>query len=143
MTIDPRVHQYPQDGLNTQLGFEFAEATAQRVVLTVEVDDRHRQPYGLVHGGVYCAMAETAASVGAALASADLDDARGAVGVSNRTDFLRATREGTLTATATPLQVGRRLQLWQVRTTTDDGGDDVAHSLVRLSNVRRPPRPDA
>ena len=110
------------------------EASAHRVVARLEVDpDKHTQPYGIVHGGVYCAMAETAASIGAALALHDDGDS-GAVGQSNHTDFLRATRSGTLTAVAVPSHVGRSVQLWQVGI-TDGDGHLVAQSKVRMFNV--------
>jgi uncharacterized protein (TIGR00369 family) len=56
------------------------------------------------------------------------------VGQSNQTDFLRATREGTLTATATPVHVGRSVQLWAVDI-TDDDGRLCAQSRVRLFNL--------
>ncbi|CAN5281932.1 PaaI family thioesterase [soil metagenome] len=114
------------------LGLEFVEATAQRVVAHIEVAPKHTQPYGIVHGGVYCSMAETVASFGAVLAIGA--EGAGAVGQSNHTDFLRATRSGTLTATATPVHVGRSVQLWAVEI-TDDEGRLCAQSKVRMFNI--------
>lgn len=116
------------------LGGTVTEASASRVVLELPVTAKLHQPYGVVHGGVYAAMAETTASVGAALAVAS--EGRGAVGVSNHTDFLHAVREGTLRAEATPLSRSRTLQLWQVAV-TDDQGRLVAHAKVKLYNVWR------
>src|SRR4051794_36571216 len=92
------------------LGMEFTEASGDRVVITCKVRPELHQPYGILHGGVYCSLVESAASLGAALW---LGDDGNVVGVANTTNFLRATREGTLTATATPLQRGRTQQLWQ------------------------------
>lgn len=118
------------------LGMQFVELTADRVTATVTVEPKHHQPYGLVHGGVYCTMAETVASVGAVLAIRKITGSAetGSVGQSNHTDFLKATREGLLTATATPVHVGRSVQLWHVDVT--DGNDAlVATSKVRLFNV--------
>lgn len=120
-------------GLDRHLGVEVAEASADRVVLTLAVDSRHTQGYGIVHGGIYATLAETAASLGAVLWVLGRGGG-GAVGLSNATEFLRATRGGTLTATATPLQRGRSVQLWQV-VTTDDQGRLVASSSVRLFNL--------
>lgn len=117
------------------LGGAITQASASRVVLELPITPKLHQPYGVVHGGVYAAIAETTASVGAALAVAP--EGRGAVGVSNHTDFLHAVREGTLRAEATPLSQSRSLQLWQVAV-TDDQGRLVAHSKVKLYNVRRP-----
>ena len=118
-------------GLNETLGFELLEAGADRVVLGWRVGPQHLQPYGIVHGGVYCAAIETAASVGAALW---FDERGKVVGVNNNTNFLRAAREGRLTATATPLHRGRSQQLWQVEI-TDEAGKVTARGEVRLQNL--------
>lgn len=112
------------------LGMAYTELTATRVVATLEVTDKLKQPYGIVHGGVYCSMAESVASVGGVIAQGG----RGAVGQSNQTDFLKATRDGVLTATATPVHVGRSVQLWAVDITDDDGAL-CAQSRVRLFNL--------
>lgn len=88
------------------------------------------QPYGIVHGGVYCTIVETLASHAAAMRAAA--DGNIVVGVSNSTDFLRATREGVLEAIAEPLHVGRTQQLWQVRIWRESDGKAVARGQVRL-----------
>jgi uncharacterized protein (TIGR00369 family) len=122
-------------GLAKLLGIRIEEASGDRVVLTCPVTPDLHQPFGLVHGGVYATLAETAASVAGASWFGD----RGVVvGVSNHTDFLRAVREGGLRAVATPLSRGRTTQLWQVEI-SDDGGRLVAHSKVRLQNLAEPP----
>jgi uncharacterized protein (TIGR00369 family) len=122
-------------GLIKLLGIRIEEASGDRVVLTCPVTGDLHQPYGLVHGGVYATLAETAASIGGALWFGD----RGkVVGVSNSTDFLRAVRDGALRAQATPLSRGRTSQLWQVEI-GDDRGRLVAHAKVRLQNVAEAP----
>ena len=123
-------------GLDAAMQLSYDEYGPDRVVASLEVTDVHHQPYGIVHGGVYCAMAETTASIGAALAArerAGSDDA-GAVGQSNHTEFLRATRSGRLTATATPVHVGGTVQVWSVDV-RDDDDRPVARSTVRLLTV--------
>ena len=113
------------------LGLELVEASGDRVVFTCPVKPHLHQPYGILHGGVYCSIAETAASVAGAIW---LGDKGYVVGVANTTNFIRATRDGTLTATATPLQRGRSQQLWQVEI-VDDEGRLAAHGQVRLANI--------
>ncbi len=133
MTLTPdEIAQLPRAPYDDMLGLSLVEVGPDKVVATLTIDERHHQPYGIVHGGLYCSMAETAASIGAAVAQGE--EGGGAVGQSNHTDFLRATREGTLTATATPVHVGRSVQLWQVDI-ADDEGRLVAQSKVRLFNV--------
>ncbi len=118
-------------GLDAQLGFEYQEASGDRVVLTWTVGAEHHQPFGIVHGGVYCAAVESAASIGASFWFGD----RGTVvGVSNHTDFLRAVRSGTLTATASPIHRGRSQQLWLVEV-VDEQQRLVARGQVRLQNL--------
>lgn len=119
------------DGFNEVLGTEFVEVTADRVVLRCTVKPQLLQPYGIVHGGVYCGLVETAASVAAATW---LGDRGNVVGVANHTNFIRATRDGELTVTATPVQRGRTQQLWQVEI-LDDAERLVARGEVRLANL--------
>ena len=117
------------------VGLRIEQASGDRVVLTCPVTPDLHQPFGLVHGGVYATLAETAASVGGSLWFGD----RGkVVGVSNHTDFLRAVRRGELRAEATPLSRGRTTQLWQVEI-TDEQGRLIAHAKVRLQNLSEAP----
>ena len=117
------------------VGVRIGEASGDRVVLTCPVTPDLHQPFGLVHGGVYATLAETAASVGASLWFGDQGKV---VGVSNHADFLRAVRQGELRAEATPLSRGRTTQLWQVEI-GDEQGRLVAHSKVRLQNLAEAP----
>lgn len=116
-------------GFNQMIGLRFVRATREEVVAELTVEPSLHQPYGLVHGGVYASMAETVASVGAALHA--MAEGRNTVGLDNSTNFLRATREGTLTARATPLATGRRTHVWEVDI-RDDQARLVAKSRVRL-----------
>ena len=117
------------------LGLRLVEAGGERVVATLPVTPKLHQNAGIVHGGVYAAMVETATSVGAYL----FLQGRGAVvGVSNHTDFLRAVRDGELRVEATPLQRGRTMQLWEARV-TDEQDRLVAHGRVRLMNLPEEP----
>jgi 1,4-dihydroxy-2-naphthoyl-CoA hydrolase len=118
-------------GLRELLGIRVEEASGERAVVVCAVTPDLHQPYGLVHGGVYAVLAETAASHGAA---AWLDGRGRTFGISNHTDFLRPVREGTLRAEATPLARGRTTQLWQVAI-SDDHDRLVAHGRVRLINL--------
>lgn len=113
------------------LGLELDEASADRVVIRWRVRPELHQPHGIQHGGVYCSVVETAASVGGSLW---LGDRGRVVGVSNQTDFLRAVRDGELTAVGTPVHRGRSQQLWLVEI-TDSDARLVARGQVRLQNL--------
>lgn len=121
----------PVTGFDTHLGFVMTQADGDGVSGRVELSAAQHQPFGIVHGGVYCSVVETAASVGGALWFGD----RGhVVGVSNTTNFLRASRDGVLTVTARPLKQGRTMQLWNVDL-ADEQGRLVATGQVRLANI--------
>lgn len=115
-------------------GIELAETSADKVVGRIDVGERHHQPYGVVHGGVYCTLVETLASTGAAIWAVE-NDMAGAMGVSNTTDFLKATKSGVLVGVATPIHRGRNQQVWEVLVTREEDGKAVAHGKVRLQNV--------
>lgn len=130
MSADEQV-RVPVTGFDALLGLTLEERSGERVVATLQVRPDLQQPYGILHGGVLCAIVETVASVGAALW---LGDRGKVVGVANHTNFLRATREGRITAEATPIHRGRTSQLWQVLVTGPDG-KLAARGEVRLANV--------
>jgi len=127
-------------GLDRTFGFAYDEVSPDRVVVRWTVDERQLQPYGIVHGGVYCAAVESTASIGAAIWYAE----RGkVVGVSNHTNFLRSARVGdALAATATPLHRGRLQQLWLVEI-EDQAGRRIARGEVRLQNLPAADTPTA
>jgi uncharacterized protein (TIGR00369 family) len=118
-----------RDGWNEAMGLRFVKATADEVVVEWEVGANHRQPYGIVHGGVHCGVIETIASVGAAIYA--LPRQQAVVGLENHTSFLHAVREGVLRATARPLTRGRRTQVWEGEV-RDAEGQLVATGRVRL-----------
>ena len=116
--------------------FEVTEASGSRVVGHVELGPDQHTPWGVVHGGVYCSVVESAASIGASRAV--LEHGQFAVGVNNNTDFVRPMTAGRLDVVAEPIQQGRTLQLWQVVLTRSEDGKLVARGQVRLQNVALP-----
>jgi uncharacterized protein (TIGR00369 family) len=116
-------------------GLELTEVTGSRVAGHIEVGPQHHTPWGVVHGGVYCTVVESAASIGASTAVAG--QGQFSVGVNNSTDFLRPMTTGRLDVVAEPVQQGRTLQLWLVTLTREDG-KLVARGQVRLQNVPLP-----
>lgn len=113
------------------LGLELVTANGDEVTAQWTVLPDMHQPHGILHGGVHCSVVETLASVGAALW---LGDRGKVVGVSNTTDFYRASSAGTLTSSARPLHRGRSQQVWLVET-FDDKDRTMARGQVRLQNL--------
>ena len=128
MDVSEAVNAIPS-GFDAAMGFRTVRATRDEVVLEYVVDERHLQPYGIVHGGVHCAAVEGACSTGAGLDA--LAHGRAVVGVENHTSFIRAVRAGRVRVTATPITRGRRSQVWEA-TARNDAGEIIATGRVRL-----------
>jgi 1,4-dihydroxy-2-naphthoyl-CoA hydrolase len=111
-----RLFPYGRHDIHELLDIEVVEASPEGVVLRLPVTWKVHQPYGILHGGVSALLAESAASFGAALAAGP---DRQVVGIELNASHLRSVRDGNLTATATPLRVGRTVQVWSIAVTDD------------------------
>ncbi|HWH53271.1 MAG TPA: hotdog fold thioesterase [Gemmatimonadaceae bacterium] len=128
--IPPHDRTIATHGLADTIGITLLELTPERVVATMPVDERTRQPFGILHGGASLALAETVASLGAL---ANVDRSRfDAVGLEINANHLRAKTDGVVTATATPIHVGRTTQVWDVRV-VDERGRPVCVSRCTLA----------
>ncbi|UXA04616.1 PaaI family thioesterase [Mycobacterium sp. SMC-2] len=116
-----------------EIGLRFTELSPDGARAQLEVTPKLLQPMGLVHGGVYCSIIESMASVAAYTWLASRGGGN-VVGVNNNTDFLRSIGSGTVYGTAEPIHRGRRQQLWLV-TITDSDDRVVARGQVRLQNL--------
>ena len=116
-------------GFDTAMDFRFVRASRDEVVLEYDIEAKHLQPYGIVHGGVHCAAIESTCSTGAGFDA--IARGQSVVGVENHTSFIRAARGGRVRVTATPLTRGRRSQVWEA-TARDDQGRIIATGRVRL-----------
>jgi uncharacterized protein (TIGR00369 family) len=134
----PPVDLASSSPFTTATGFAPTEISGTRVIGSVELGPDHHTPWGVVHGGVYCSIIESAASIGASAAVAP--HGKFSVGVNNNTDFIRATTAGRIDVVAEPIQQGRTQQLWQVLLTRAEDGKLVARGQVRLQNVVLPGR---
>ncbi len=110
------------------------ELTPERVVATMPVDDRTRQPFGILHGGASVALAETVASLGGTM-NVDLERFS-VVGVEINANHIRAKREGIVTGSATPIHLGRSTQVWEIRI-VDEEMRPVCVSRCTLAVVPR------
>lgn len=122
----------PSD-LMALLEIEFDEITPTKVRGSVAADERHHQPWGLVHGGLFTTAIETFATTGAY--ERVKDEGQQAVGIANVTDFVRPHRTGRLNVVAVPIQQGRTQQLWRVEISRPQDDKLVAHGQVRLQNI--------
>jgi uncharacterized protein (TIGR00369 family) len=131
----PEVIDVALRGFDRLYGLELLEVSDTDVRGRVKVRDELKQPAGLVHGGVYAAMAESMASLATALAVMEGGDM--AMGLSNSTSFMRPITEGTVHAHGTRLHRGRTTWVWDVRF-SDDAGRTCAMTRMTIA-VRAAP----
>lgn len=106
-------------GFDALYGLEMLELTPEYGRARVRVEDHHKQPHGLVHGGVYAAIAESLASHATGVGV--IPDGKIPSGISNQTSFLRPVTDGVIHATATRKHAGRTTWVWEVEMTDDQG----------------------
>jgi 1,4-dihydroxy-2-naphthoyl-CoA hydrolase len=120
-------------GFDALYGLQLLEYSDSEVRAEVPVRDQLKQPMGLIHGGVYAAIAESLASLATAFAVAS--EGNTAMGLSNSTSFLRPITEGVIHACARRLHRGRTTWVWDV-TFSDDAGRSCA--VTRMTIAVRP-----
>jgi uncharacterized protein (TIGR00369 family) len=117
------------------MGIVVKEASPDRVVATMPVKG-NTQPYGLLHGGASCVLAESLGSIGSALHAAGYGKV--AVGVDINATHHRAVREGTVTGVATPIYLGRTTTSYEI-VVTDDRDKRVCTARITCQLIQAPP----
>jgi 1,4-dihydroxy-2-naphthoyl-CoA hydrolase len=112
------LHAFNSPTMASHLGMEWVEVGPDFLKLKMPVDFRTHQPYGLLHGGASCALAETVGSVGSHLI---IDTSQFiCVGIEINANHIRSVRDGYVTATATPLHIGATTHVWDIRIHDDN-----------------------
>lgn len=107
------------DCMPGHLGIEFVEVSNNTITARMPVDQRTKQPYGRLHGGASVALAETVGSVAASL-TVDRDQFA-TVGMEINANHVRPAYEEYVYATASPINMGRTTQIWQIRIVNEQG----------------------
>ena len=115
--------------LDNFLGHEMVEIKENYVKSKLKIEDHHKQPMGLVYGGIYATLSETICSYGA-----NFLDKGVFVGVNNNTDFLSSVEDGEILCIAEPIKIGRSYQLWESKIYHNE--KLCAISKVRLSKIK-------
>jgi 1,4-dihydroxy-2-naphthoyl-CoA hydrolase len=116
-TLD-KIFDRNQGSMVTTLGIEFTEIGDDYLVAKMPVDERTRQPLGIMHGGASCVLAETVGSVGAYLC---VEEGYYCVGLDINTNHIRAVRDDYVYGTARPFHLGGSTQVWGINITDKDG----------------------
>lgn len=128
--ISPEILQ--QTHANTavdRLGIEFLEVGDDFITARVPVDERTRQPFGLLHGGVSVVLAETLGSCGANYAA---PEGQRVVGLDINANHLRGAKSGWVTGITRPVHIGRTTQVWQIDL-RDDAGEMTCVSRITMA----------
>ena len=123
--------------MERHLGIVFTEIGEDFIRGTMPVDERTRQPYGLLHGGASVALAETLGSTGASMC---IEELRRCVGQEINANHLRAVKTGLVTGTARPLHLGSRSQVWSIEIVDESGARVcVARLTMAVLDRAQPP----
>ena len=121
--------------MGTHIGIEFTEIGDNFLCAKMPVDERTTQPFGILHGGASCVLAETLGSV-AAWMTIDPEKFR-AVGIEINANHIRAVTEGYVTGRCAPLHVGKRTQVWQTDITIESTGKRVCVSRMTVAIIEQ------
>ncbi|MEO6671704.1 MAG: hotdog fold thioesterase [Ferruginibacter sp.] len=116
------------------LGMKWVDLGPDYLKISMPVDDRTKQPYGLLHGGASCALAETAGSVASHFVTDPTKNI--CVGLEINANHLRSAKEGFVTATASPLHIGATTHVWDIRI-HDDHGRLICVSRLTVAILKR------
>lgn len=115
------LNKMSENNMVGHLGIEFTEVTSEYICAKMPVDNRTKQPMGLLHGGASVVLAESLGSIASYLSLEDTNK-QVAVGVEINANHLKSAREGYVYAKCTPLKIGRSMHVWDIKITneTDD-----------------------
>ena len=127
-----QLNSWGQNTMLSHLGITFTDLSDDTLTAQMPVDARTHQPYGIMHGGASCVLAETVGSTAGQLC---LDHTKFFVlGLSINTNHLKVAMKGVVTAVAQPIHVGRTTQVWEVKISNEQG---ALVSITRMTNLVR------
>ena len=116
------------------LGIEITDFGDEHISGKMPVDDRTKQPFGLLHGGASAAFAETLGSIGA---RSQVDrEQYSVVGIELSSSHLKAVKNGWVYGKATPIRIGRTIQVWDINI-KNDNGEVVCKSRLTLAVIKK------
>ena len=126
-----KLQEYITNTMLDTIGFEFVGCTEDSITARIPVDRRTIQPYGILHGGASATLAETLGSIASQFAVEKPGEQK-VVGIELNINHIRQVTKGWVTGTATPIHIGRRMHVWDIRNVDDDG---KLVSVARLTTM--------
>ena len=121
-----------KDSFDYMIGHEFIEMSKDKVITKLTVMEHHKQPGGLVHGGVYASIAESSCSFGA-----NTSNKGNFVGINQSIDFVKSVKSGFIRCEATPISSVKQIQIWEARMYIDNSSTLCAIAKVKLFNTSK------
>ena len=128
------VNDRSKDTMVSALGIEITDFGDEHISGKMPVDDRTKQPFGLLHGGASAAFAETLGSIGAG-SQVDLEQ-YSVVGIELSSSHLKAVKNGWVYGKATPIRIGRTIQVWDINI-KNDNDEAVCKSRLTLAVIKK------
>jgi len=119
--------------IHSTLGLQFVGIGEDYLEATLPVDERTRQPMGLLHGGASAVLAESLGSVASLLVTNELDHPKViCVGIELNLSHLKSVRDGTIRGRATPVRLGKTLHVWEIVIRDEKQGQEVCRSRLTV-----------
>ena len=131
------LNQFGKNTMSEFLGIQFIEVGDDFLIATMPVNERTKQPFGILHGGANIALAETIAST-AANAVIDIKQFF-CVGLEINANHIHAVKEGFVKATTSPIHIGRTTQIWRIEI-FDEAGKQTCVSRMTAAVINRYPQ---
>ncbi|MFT5479384.1 MAG: 1,4-dihydroxy-2-naphthoyl-CoA hydrolase [Bacteroidia bacterium] len=128
------LNRFISNSLSGHLGMEVTEIGSNSLTMKMPVDDRTKQPMGILNGGASLALAESVASLAGNLSA---PEGKACVGLEINGNHLKAVRSGYVHAKASPIHLGGRTQVWQIDI-TNDHSDLICICRMTLAVIEKP-----
>ena len=115
-----RINDSIQNTMTSTIGIEITDIGDDFICGKMPVDERTTQPFGLLHGGASAALAETLGSIGGGIKVYSNNET--VVGIEINANHLKSVRDGWVYGKATPIRIGKKIQVWNIEITNEDGG---------------------
>ncbi len=116
-----RINDSIQNTMTSTIGIEIIDIGDDFICGKMPVDERTTQPFGLLHGGASAALAETLGSIGGGIKVYSNNET--VVGIEINANHLKSARDGWVYGKATPIRIGKKIQVWNIEITNED--DDL------------------
>ena len=127
-----RINDSIQNTMTSTIGIEITDIGDDFICGKMPVDERTTQPFGLLHGGASVALAETLGSIGGGIKVYSNNET--VVGIEINANHLKSARDGWVYGKATPIRIGKKIQVWNIEI-ANDSNDIICVSRLTLAVI--------